>query len=244
MKPFFAGLKFLTLLPVPEKWVGSEHELSKSVLYFPLVGLVLGGLTGLLWMVCDSRVHPAALSVMIIAFTTLLSGGLHADGLADTADAFFSSKPRDRMLEIMKDPHLGTMGVLALIFTMLLKVTLMYALLTKDESVFLSLVLLMMLSRSTLVWGMFMSPYVRTSGLGLSFWDEGREVFFKVLLLTSLLTMVVYGFKGLGLVAVILLISFIFSRLCHAKLSGATGDTLGAQLELSECVILFVLAWL
>lgn len=123
-KLFWAMLSFITRLPVPRRWsqgLDFEHY-SRGIITFPLIGLLLGAISGLVFMVLQAwcGVPLAALfSVLVLA---LMTGGFHLDGLADTCDGVFSARSRDRMLEIMRDSRLGTHGGLALIFVVLAKI--------------------------------------------------------------------------------------------------------------------------
>lgn len=116
-KLFWAMLSFITRLPVPRRWsqgLDFEHY-SRGIITFPLIGLLLGAISGQVFMVLQAwcGVPLAALfSVLVLA---LMTGGFHLDGLADTCDGVFSARSRDRMLEIMRDSRLGTHGSLALI---------------------------------------------------------------------------------------------------------------------------------
>ena len=128
LKPFFSALRFLTILPIPERWCGDEVSFHKSPNWYPLVGLLIG----LLMVVVDLCLRwllpvPAA-SVLLLLAMIGISGALHLDGLADSADAFFSSRGPERMLEIMKDSRSGPMGVTAITLVLLFKFALLLAL--------------------------------------------------------------------------------------------------------------------
>ena len=100
MKPLLAAWRFLTIVPIPGNWGMAEEDLARSVVWFPVIGLMLGvvaaGLAYGLTSVAPPLVVAAAMIVILLSF----SGGLHLDGLADTADGFFSSRPRERILEM------------------------------------------------------------------------------------------------------------------------------------------------
>lgn len=118
---FLAGIQFLTRIPVPLSF--SEAETCASVPWFPAVGLCLGGCAALLYRGLHVlRMSPLFCSFAAVVFLAALNGGMHLDGLADTADGMLSSRDRERTLEIMKDSRVGTMGVLALIFVLGFKV--------------------------------------------------------------------------------------------------------------------------
>ena len=118
MTSFFSALSFLSILPGP-----SNRPLdSRIVMHFPLVGLLIGGLlVGVDWV--GALILPPFLRCIVdVLFLAVVTGALHLDGLADSADGLFSHRPRSRVLEIMKDPRVGVMGVIAIVFCLLLKV--------------------------------------------------------------------------------------------------------------------------
>lgn len=116
-KLFWATLSFLSRLPVPDRWSqGLEIDrYVRGIVTFPLVGALLGGLSGLVFLAVQSWCGLPLAALFCILALALLTGGFHLDGLADTCDGVFSARRRERMLEIMRDSRLGTHGGLALI---------------------------------------------------------------------------------------------------------------------------------
>ena len=112
IKLFFATLSFISRIPVPGRWVqgldGADYV--RGITTFPLVGLLLGGLSGLLFMVLHTWCGAPLAALLSVLALALLTGGFHLDGLADTCDGVFSARRRERMLEIMRDSRLGTHG--------------------------------------------------------------------------------------------------------------------------------------
>ena len=122
MRRFFTSLKFLTVFPVPPRWDGGEEDMSHCLPFFPLVGILIGGLAaGWTWGL-DYFLPPWPTSVLAAVALVGISRALHMDGLSDTADGFLSSRPRDRILEIMRDSHVGPMGVVAIVCVLCLKI--------------------------------------------------------------------------------------------------------------------------
>jgi adenosylcobinamide-GDP ribazoletransferase len=128
MGGFLSAIQFLTIVPVKSK-NADEKNLGLSLLYFPAVGLILG-----LVLICIYHLlvflgfQPWAAAVILTVSLTLITGGLHLDGLADTLDALAGGRDREQMLQIMRDPHIGTMGVLGLLCAVLLKTVLVASL--------------------------------------------------------------------------------------------------------------------
>lgn len=122
MTGFLEALQFLTIFRLKSEKNATQLKLAESQVYFPLVGACIG----LILIAVNksfSLVLPDALaSLLLVIVLTILTGALHLDGLADTADALFSGKTREEKLLIMRDPHKGTFGILGLIIIILLKV--------------------------------------------------------------------------------------------------------------------------
>jgi adenosylcobinamide-GDP ribazoletransferase len=234
MKRFFAAIRFLTILPVPNGWSGDEKTLARSIFFFPLVGLAIGLIAAAFDYAIGQALPLLPASVLTILVLIGLSGGLHMDGLADAADGFFSARPRAKMMEIMRDSRIGVMGVLAVMFVVLLKVTLLAAILTSSRWV---LILLMPLAgRAAVVLLMTALPYARPEGglatlfAGSRSWLHGLWAWGLMFVLSGWLA------QGLGLAAAILalVLTALFILYNRSKIGGFTGDTLGAVCELAE----------
>ena len=270
MKRFLAAIRFLTIIPVPGTWGAEEDSLARSVIFFPLVGLLLGVICGAiafgLSFVVGGVVGPAVVVIVLLVF----SGGLHMDGLSDTADGFFSARPRERILEIMKDSHIGAMGVMAIVCVLLLKFAALaevagrpvatnlasgpWATLTdparwfSDHSIrFWKAALLMPLAgRAAIVIQMVLLPYAKPEGLGKVF-CRNRPIMsagLAVLLLAGIGFLLV-GLAGVVMAGALVAVASLFAGYCHRKIGGATGDTFGAACEIGELATAVMLAvWL
>ncbi|MFA5403215.1 MAG: adenosylcobinamide-GDP ribazoletransferase, partial [Candidatus Omnitrophota bacterium] len=112
MNSFLLALQFLTVIPLKIKGV-TEEKLARATLYFPLVGLLIGLVLFQINLGLFILNFPSfTISIILIVFLAGLTGGLHLDGLSDSADAFLSGRSKEEMLNIMRDPHSGVMGVL------------------------------------------------------------------------------------------------------------------------------------
>lgn len=144
---FLSALGFLTVIKVPEKFFLKKEQFSKSLIYFPLVGLLVGIVISV-FFVAASYVFPLALTViLVVGFEVILTGGLHHDGLADMFDGMFSGKTEKRkILEIMKRSDIGVFGTLSIIFSVVLKICFIYyiALLNSKNLVTFLVVLIFM----------------------------------------------------------------------------------------------------
>lgn len=236
-----AAFRFLTIIPLPGTFGTDVEDLQGALPFFPVVGIVLGSLSGAAAWLAWQLFPPLAASVVVTFVLLSFSGALHLDGLADCADGFFSSRERGRMLEIMRDSRIGVMGVIAVVMILLLKVSLLSALDSADAV--RAAVLMPIAGRAALVMMILLLPYVRKEGgLATPFYAgrSGWPLFITMVLFFGA-ALVVSGLKGFYAGAAVLVAVFLFSRMCHKKIGGATGDTLGASCELAETVAILSL---
>jgi len=234
MKPFIAAIRFLTILPLPGAYGAGEKELALSIPFFPAVGLLIGGAAaGASWALLHAF-PPIPAAVLLVAFLAAVSGGLHLDGLADTADAFLSARRRERMLEIMKDSHMGVMAGLALFFVLGLKVALFASL--PPALWWKAAFLAPLAGRCALVVNMALLPYVRPKGgLGAAFYrNRPKASAWTAAAILLAAAGWAAGLAGLISAAGALALVFLFCAWSWRKIGGATGDTLGASCELAE----------
>ncbi|WP_026144901.1 adenosylcobinamide-GDP ribazoletransferase [Pseudomonas asplenii] len=241
MLPFRIALQFLSSLPIRLPGMPRPEELGRSLLCYPLVGLLLGGL--LYGADCLLASAPLLLhAALLLTAWVLFSGGLHLDGLADSADAWLGGfGDRERTLTIMKDPRSGPIAVVTLVLVLLLKFSALLALIEQHQSA--ALVLAPVIGRGALLGLFLVTPYVRAGGLGQALADHlPRRVGWWVLLLSALACLALAGWRG---VWALLLATAAFCWLRHLmmrRLGGTTGDTAGALLELLEMTVLVGLA--
>jgi len=241
MLPFWIALQFLSSLPIRLPGMPQPRELGRSLLFYPLVGLLFGAI---LWVVnwlllgIPTLLHGA----LLLSVWVLLSGGLHLDGLADSADAWLGGfGDRERTLTIMKDPRSGPIAVVTLVLVLLLKFAALLAVIEQQHAV--ALIIVPLIGRSAML-GLFLStPYVRAAGLGQALADHlPRAAGWRVLAASGLACVLIGGLSGV--VAVVLAaIGFVWLRqVMVRRLGGTTGDTAGALLELLEVGVLVGLA--
>ncbi len=231
---FLTALRFLTILPINWKAEDDGRHFQGSLYYFPLIGGLIGGVCAAIYLLLSSFLPISVTVALMVLLLGLASGFLHMDGLADTSDGFLSSRPRARILEIMRDSRIGAMGVIAIIGVMILKYSAL-ASLGKDLC-FTSLWLMPLGGRVAIVISMAILPYARKEeGLGSLFYSENCAPaavwsFFCLLFCGywfGLPAALLLGATTLGAV-------FVFSYLCRKIIGGATGDTLGAICEITE----------
>lgn len=201
--PLLIALQFLTRLPVRLPGLPTEQENGRSLLWYPFVGLLIGGLL-LLGYAVTSGVAVSLQAALLLSIWVWLSGGLHLDGLADTADAWVGGYgDRERTLAIMKDPACGPIGVISLVLLLLLKWAALMALLEAGQ--WLVLLLAPWLGRWVLPLLLFTTPYVRPGGMGQVLSEHMPRRSLPALLAVHALAMLLCGWAGLiGLVVTLL----------------------------------------
>jgi adenosylcobinamide-GDP ribazoletransferase len=236
---FIAALRFLTILPLPGSLGTSEKELAGSLPFFPLIGLLLGSIAVPAAWALHLLLPPLVAAVLITMLLLAFSGGLHLDGLADTADGFFSARPREKMLEIMRDSATGAMGVIALILLLLLKVSCLASL---NNSLIFAVFLMPIAGRSAILLLMALLPYVRPDGgLATLFYSrKSKMTALWGLLFFAGMAWATAGLRGMAAVLAVLLVTGLFALVCRNRINGATGDTLGAACELAEAAVALV----
>lgn len=240
--PLLLAIQFLTQIPVRLKQTYGEREVGASLLYYPLVGLLLGALlVGL-----HSLLHgvPVLLhAALLLAAWVVMTGALHLDGLADSVDAWLGGiGNRERTMAIMKDPYAGPAAVVAVVLVLLLKFSALVGLMQCDNG--WALLWPLLLARSAMPLLFLTTPYVRPGGLGSALARHApRRAMVLMLLATLLGVLGVLGMRGVGLVLGCLAVFWLLRRMMIARLGGTTGDTAGALLELMEttALILWVL---
>jgi len=238
MKKILLALQFLTIIPIKVK-SADDKEIADSLIYFPIAGLFIGlalaGINGLLGFFNFPRL---ATDVILIVSLIAITGGMHLDGLADTSDALLSVRNKDEMLKIMRDPHIGVMGVIGIVSILLLKIAFLFSL---DPSLVpVGLILMCVLSRWSLVLSLFLFPYARQEGKAKIF-SEGinSRIFILAAIIAFVCALVTAGLRGLLILGIITLCACLINKLITKRIGGITGDTLGATGEINETLTLF-----
>lgn len=241
MTPFWIALQFLTTFPIHLKAMPSAQQNAQSLLFYPCIGLLIGGLLYIVaWLLA-----PTALilqSVVVVVLWIWLTGGLHYDGLADTADAWVGGfGDRDRTLKIMKDPSCGPIGVLAIVMVVLVKLAAVYVIL-QQHALFI-LWAIPTLARTAPLILLASCDYVRQQGIATDMTQHlSKRMLWTVLALTAGGLCVFLAQVALVFLLVFLgCISYLRLKFIQ-RLGGVTGDTIGASIEISESVTLLVAA--
>lgn len=238
MTGFWVALRFLTVFPTPRK-EKDEEVAYLSLVYFPLVGLLLGTvLLGIYYALTLVLPSPVVFALVVIALA-VITGGHHLDGLMDSLDGIFGGQSKEERLAIMRDSKVGAFGVAGAILLLLLK----YVSLT-PAPLLPALLLMPTLGRWAMLNAIFFFPYARPDGMGLPF---KRGANWQRLTIATILpvvaALVILGWKGLILLVILWLTVFGIGRFVQHRLGGLTGDNYGAINEIAETitVILIVL---
>jgi len=246
IKAFFIALGLLTRIPVPEYFHLQEKDSEKlygwSVLYYPLVGLIIGGL--LVFVSCglsllDLSEHGLIEAGLLLTVWVLVTGALHLDGLADSADAWLGGYgDKLRTLEIMKDPCSGPAAVVILLLVLLLKFS------SLINVHWQALILAPVIARTSVMILLATTPYVRKGGMG----DSAVKHLSKTAM--WFVFILVLGFSILLLkqhswiLVVLLVIAYFLRQLMLKRIEGTTGDTAGAMLEVMEVSSLLLIVFI
>ena len=236
------ALQLLTRLPVPSAGSPPQpQELGQSALFFPVVGLLIGALLAGVHFALRG-IDPDVLAALLLTIWVFITGGLHLDGLADTADAWIGGQgDRDRTLAIMKDPRSGPIAIVVIVLLLLNKLAALQALSPSGAGA--ALLLAPALGRAIIVLLLLTTPYIRPAGLGAPYAAYlPRQQCGLLLALLAAATVAISGWTGMGVLIVLGLGILGVRQALMKRLGGVTGDTLGAACELAETAALLVLA--
>ena len=248
---FISILQFLTRISI-KRDIGYDPHMERGIVYFPVVGAIIGlilfvGFRVFNWIFSGID-NIYLLATLILILELIITGGLHMDGFGDTFDGFFSYRSKDRILEIMRDPRLGTNGLLAIMALVVLKIVAMATLIDYNMAVYL--IFMPIVGRLAGVFLTYKTRPARENGMGNMFIGKCS---ISALVLASLFTALsaiaieyligfnTYIFIYLYLIGSMVLI-FVLSRLLiglsYRRIDGITGDLLGCVIEISEVVFL------
>lgn len=241
MKELLLALQFLTCIPVALRFEPRPADWGRSGLAYPLIGLLIGLLLAGLQQIAG-HADPLLQAALLAVTWTLLTGGLHLDGLADSADAWVGGRgDGERTLAIMKDPRSGPAGVSAIVLALLLKFAALAALV--KAGAWPALLLAPLLGRSALVALLLTTPYVRPGGLGSALSAHLPRTAAGLILAVALAaSLFLAGRQGGFALAGAAIVWLALRQMMMHRLGGMTGDTMGAAVELTEVAVLVALA--
>jgi len=238
MNAFLLALQFLTRIPIPFAVEPTPKNLGNSVLYYPLVGAIIGFfLFAAAHLLAD--VDTLLSAALILTLWVGLSGGLHLDGIADCVDGWIGGQSNvEKSLHIMKDPNAGPMGVTALVLLLLLKYAALTVLLNNNA---LSILLVApVIGRASVLFLMVSTNYIRTNGLAeIMIQNLSRNKAITIILIALIPYIFITNIYSALLIT---LFAFLLRYLFTSLFNGITGDMLGASVELNGLAILLIAA--
>jgi adenosylcobinamide-GDP ribazoletransferase len=235
-----SAIAFLTIVPMPVAaggavGLGSDVGLAGAAGWFPLVGAAIGALAGGVRVGAEQLLGRTPATVLAMIVLVVVTGALHQDGLADTADGLGVRGDRGRRLAVMRDPATGVFGTLALIGWVLLLLTTLASL--PAAHALIALAVACALARWAALLHASMTPPARSDGLGAAL-HVGRSALAAATVASVGLSLglctVVPGAIATG---VTLLLAALSALLAQRTLGGRTGDTLGAIIALTELAV-------
>lgn len=236
MNSLLLAIQFLTRLPIQVDTEFNEKEAGKSLFWFPWIAFVMGAIVGFVNNFFYD-VGPLFGAFSGILAWYLLNGGLHMDGLMDTADGFLSNRERDRVVEIMHDSTIGVFAVLALVLIVLGKFSVLasVAIQPVEMGIFFASV------RMGVLTAIHYFPSSSSSSMG-NFFKRGasKNSYYLQWLLLALIILFARGKSFLFFPVAACLWGVLLSRLSVRKIGGLTGDVYGAIVETGELFMLIL----
>jgi len=241
VKSFLAAIAFLTRVPVGRFAAVDATDVAHSAGWFPLIGILLGMIYSFAAALLKGHLPLGVVAVLLVLLDVLVTGALHFDGLADTADGFGGGTSREDILRIMRDHAIGSYGGLALVILVALKVT-VYGALLKQSNWMPALILTPALGRWSILLLTATLPYARPSASVAAGMGK-RALLWGTLAIAMALAAARSG-QAWTACATVVVVTTCFGLYCRHRIAGITGDTLGANLQLSESAVLLTFLWL
>lgn len=238
---FALAVQFLTRIPLSINITVTDERLGQSVLFYPLVGLLIGLFLLLLTQLLPEHLF-ALNAAIILSVWVLLTGGLHLDGLADCSDAWAGGlNNKQCSLKIMQDPAIGSVAVIILLLVLLLKWIAIQNLLQADLALSF-LMLAPFLGRLSILMLMLSTPYISENGLGSAMQQHLPRSAARLIVCVSLL--LCFWLTSIYILLSMILLIYCIRYLAIQRIQGVTGDVYGASVELVEAIVLVSLTLL
>ena len=249
IRQFLIALGFLTRLPAG-RLSCTAKDIGHSARWFPLVGALLGAIYAAVARFAGPFFPPLVTAVVVTSLDALITGAMHFDGLADTADGFGSGRTREDVLRIMRDPTIGSYGACALILAIALKIAAINALIGTPAAV-PAIFLAPVLGRWSAVFSSVLAGYARPAAddgaksVGSPARFVGRTELLVASAITVAIAVALRRWRGAAALLLVLAGTAAWTSICRRRIGGVTGDTLGAGVELSECLglVVFSVNW-
>lgn len=239
--PFLVALELLTIIPVKLKKTASNDDVTKSMTYFPVVGLLLGAILVLVNLVVSPLFPPLAAKALVLITLVIATGASHLNGFADTCNGFFTGKSRSEILATMQESRLYSVGIVSLVSLLLVKFALLYGLVERVE--LKALLLMPVIGRWAMVVMGTITSYAQEKGEE-RFYLAGKanyEALLRTSAIAFIICLLLLGFLVIPLMFVVYLSILALRWFSLRKIGGITNDVLGATTELMEVVTLLVI---
>jgi len=242
-----SAMQFLTRIPMPSRPYEAD-SLARSVKFFPLVGMLVGGGAAGLHLLLSAHLPRLATALVILLYLVLVTGGLHEDGLADAADGFGGGTSREKILLILRDSRIGSYGGLALAFSLIGRVILIASLPLQHVPYYL--VAAGILCRWTVLpLSYFLPPARAQSATEID--GQGARIA-QHISTTALIGATIFSFaiagallklQAIAPVLSVLLVTWFTGAYYKRRIDGVTGDCFGATIQLAEIAVYFCGVW-
>jgi adenosylcobinamide-GDP ribazoletransferase len=232
-----AALTFLTIVPLGRRYELGEADVARGAVFFPVVGAAIGGAVGLTAVALEEVLPVFVTAALAVAVETVLTGAIHLDALADTADGL-GAGTRERALEVMRDAQIGAFGAAALVLDVVVKVTAVTAALELEQTVLVVIGAWAAGRSAPLVLALL--PYARAgAGSGRALTDAARaSTLLAGLAVGIVLAALTAGGRAAGLTAAAAVSVLVCALVARARFGGVTGDVLGAAIEVTTTLAL------
>ena len=239
---FLISIQALTRIPVSRKIQPTDAELGHSILFYPVVGLVMGSLLLIFYALLPTQSSSLQAALLLVVWV-VITGAIHLDGLANSADAWFGGRDsQERTMEILKDPHNGMAAVVAVTLVLIAKFASLDTILSTIPG-WTAILTIPILARAAIIMLFLKTPYVNSHGLGSVHVEHlPNQPAIIVVLVTAALAALFLGVNGIAVIGAIAVVTVALRALMLMRLGGATGYTVGAFIELIETTGLVTMA--
>lgn len=253
MNGVLLACQFFTIFPIKKELPLGRKEVTQMYMALPFVGSTIGILMyGVMEVFYNTLGFGSLLTAVLIVLTGLvLTGGLHVDGWADTSDAFFSYKDREKRLAILNDPRLGAFGTMSIVLLIILRIALFNELIMRNDSYLLLFILIPFLARAGMSVYYTSTPTAKAEGIAAFFKEKMSGQTIKVMSIVSslllLLVLLIFTSNILLTVALFLVMAVLILLFRHWSMKhfgGVTGDLCGAFIEGGEVVLWLIVLML
>jgi adenosylcobinamide-GDP ribazoletransferase len=233
-----SAIQFLTVVPIGRHDAPPANRLGRA--YFPLVGALIGLPAGVIYVLAAPHLGRLFAAAAAVATVAVLTGGLHLDGLADAADGLLGGGTAERRLEIMRDPRVGSFGVIALVLVLVSDVSLLSTM--SPARAMAGLLVAGAISRLAVLAVILSIPHARSDGLGVAVAGGHRARDLAVGALLTVIVCLIDPRRSAVAVALAMIATLLVVRFAQRRIGGATGDVYGACSELCQLAVLAAFA--